>query len=99
MRGEGSIEFSDFDYICFFKEINKEIINTLINIKNESPKNNFLYLDDNEYKKYPKDSRLQFFITRKIYGNYNLGEIPNKEEVFATATKYAITLKDTIRPL
>jgi len=99
MRGDGSLHESDFDYICFFKKITPNIINSFSQIKNEFPRNNFLYLSENEYKSYPKDSRLQFFITRQVYGNFDIGKPPSRKDVLDTAIKYAIGLKDTVRPL
>lgn len=99
MRGDGSIHESDFDYICVFKKLTPNVVEAFSEIKNELPRNNFLYLSEEEYKIYPKDARLQFFITRKVYGDFDLGRPPSRKDILDTAIKYAIQLKDVIRPL
>jgi 3,4-dihydroxy 2-butanone 4-phosphate synthase/GTP cyclohydrolase II len=99
MRGDGSIHDSDFDYICIFKELSPSIITDFSEIKNELPRNNFLYLSEEEYSMYPKDARLQFFITRRAHGEFDLGRPPSRKDILDTAIKYAIQLKDVIRPL
>lgn len=99
MRGDGSIHHSDFDYICIFQRLTPAIITAFSEIKTELPRNNFLYLSEEEYHIYPKDARLQFFITRRVFGNFDLGKIPTRKDILHTAIKYALQLKDVIRPL
>jgi GTP cyclohydrolase II len=99
MRGDGSIHESDFDYICVFKQLTPGVVKAFSEVKNILPRNNFLYLSEEEYQMYPKDSRLQFFITRRVYGEFDLGRLPAKKDVLDTAIKYGIQLKDAIRPL
>jgi len=99
MRGDGSIEKSDFDYIILFKTLPREVIDKISAIKKASPYANFLYLTEGEYRAYPRDRRLQFFISRKVYGDFDFGEPPSNLDTLDTAITYAVQLKDSIRPL
>ncbi len=99
MRGDGSIQESDFDYICFLKKVAPDVISKFSQIKKQFPRSNFLYLSAEEYRLYSRDSRLQFFITRKVFGDQDLGHPPSRKEILDTAIKYAIQLKDVVRPL
>lgn len=99
MRGDGSIQSSDFDYICILKCMPAHTTEHFANIKQAFPQSNFLFITDREYQTYPQDARLQFFITRRVYGSFDLGLPPSRQNLLATATKYAIQLKDAIRPL
>lgn len=99
MRGDGSIQESDFDYICLLKTVRTSTTNEFAKIKRLFPRSNFLFLSEAEYQVYPQDSRLQFFLTRKVFGEYDLGSPPSRGDILATAVKFAIQLKDAIRPL
>lgn len=99
MRGDGSIQESDFDYIILLKKYDNSMIEKIAKIKERYPRSNFLFVTEDEYKTYPLDSKLQFFITRRVHGDYDLGSPPSKDVILETAIKFAISLKDGIRPL
>lgn len=98
MRGDGN-ENSDHDYICILKNINRNTTNIFSKIKKEFPNTDFFYVSEEEYNSYPQHLRLQFFLSRAIHGEFDLGEPPIKDEVLQTAAHYALQFKDTIRPL
>jgi len=99
MRGDGSIAKSDFDYIILFKDLPKNAISKISEIKIAFPYANFLYLTEDEYRAYPNDRRLQFFISRRTYGDFDFGNPPSNTDSLNTAITYAVQLKDSIRPL
>lgn len=99
MRGDGEINSSDLDYIVILKKLDPTALCTMTELKIKNNQNNFLYLTQDEYHQYPADQRLQFFLTRQIYSQIDLGAFPYPSEVQANLKTNAIQLKDKLRPL
>lgn len=99
MRGDASPFDSDFDYILMFKEENEDIFQSIAELKIQYPQCNFLFLSGKEYQSYKDSAKLQFFITRKICGSFNLGLPPGRSALFETAHTYAVQINNAIRPL
>lgn len=99
MRGDGSLHESDFDYILIFEEETDEMLEGISELKVQYPKCNFLFLTGDEYHAYPEPSRLQFFISRKVMGEFDLGLPPGRSALHQTALSYAVQINNTIRPL
>lgn len=99
MRGDGSIHDNNFDYIVFIDDACKNRLNKIIEVKKKLKKSNFLFLTKHEYMAYPQDRRVQFFVCRKVYGDFDLGLPPSKADILKSAISYAVQIKDTLRPL
>lgn len=99
MRGDSTIHDRQFDFIVVLDRVDQAVAGQLALVKHDHPRSNFLYVSDAEYRVYPRDRRLQFFLTRKIHGDYNFGRPPTRKDILATAVSYAIQIKDSLRPL
>lgn len=101
MRGDGFKEKSDFDFIIFFKENEQQ--NIVFNLKeitiNLGVISAFLWLQEDELLFYPEERKVQFFLTRLVYGRNLLGDWPKREIIKKAIIGYAIQFKDIIRPL
>jgi GTP cyclohydrolase II len=99
MRGDGSPHESDYDFILIFHEETEDVVEEISKLKMQYPKCNFLFLTGDEYRSYPESARLQFFISRKVLGEFDLGFPPSRSTLFQTALSYAVQINNTIRPL
>jgi hypothetical protein len=99
MRGDGTPYESDYDFILIFQEETDEVLAGISDLKMKYPKCNFLFLTGDEYRSYPESARLQFFISRKMLGEFDLGSPPSRSALFQTALSYAVQINNTIRPL
>ena len=99
MRGDGHVSSSDLDYIIILNHLDPAALCSLTELKVKNSQNNFLYLTQDEYHQYPADQRLQFFLTRQIYSQIDLGAFPYPAEIKAGIKTNAIKLKDSLRPL
>ena len=98
MRGDGSQYESDYDFILIFKEMDG-VYKGISELKMQFPECNFLFLTGVEYQTYPESARLQFFITRKVLGEFDLGIPPGRSALYQTALSYAVQISNAIRPL
>ncbi|MDD5103957.1 MAG: GTP cyclohydrolase II [Candidatus Peribacteraceae bacterium] len=99
MRGDGTIYDRQFDFILILDWADQAAAEKIASVKHGHPRGNFLYVSDVEYRMYPRDRRLQFFLTRRIHGDYDFGNPPTRKDILATAISYAIQIKDSLRPL
>jgi GTP cyclohydrolase II len=99
MRGDGSLHESDYDFILIFTEETDGVFEGISELKVQYPKCNFLFLTTEEYQSYPEPTRLQFFISRKVLGDFDLGFPPGRSALYQTALSYAVQINNTIRPL
>jgi len=99
MRGDGSLYESDFDYILIFEQETNDVFGGISELKVQYPKCNFLFLTGDEYRSYPEQARLQFFISRKVMGEFDFGFPPGRSALHQTALSYAVQINNTIRPL
>ncbi|PIR48893.1 GTP cyclohydrolase II [Candidatus Peregrinibacteria bacterium CG10_big_fil_rev_8_21_14_0_10_55_24] len=99
MRGDGSLHESDFDYILIFEQETDDVLEGISELKVQHPKCNFLFLTGVEYRSYPEPARLQFFISRTVMGEFDLGLPPGRSALHQTALSYAVQINNTIRPL
>lgn len=99
MRGDGSPHESDYDFILIFHKETEDVVEGISKLKTRYPKCNFLFLTGDEYRSYPESARLQFFISRKVLGEFDLGFPPSRSALFQTALSYAVQINNTIRPL
>lgn len=99
MRGDGSSHDKNFDYIIFIDDACKNRLQKIIEVKKKFKKCNFLFLTKQEYRAYPQDRRIQFFVCRKVFGEFDLGLPPSKTDVLKSAISYAVQIKDMMRPI
>ncbi|MBI5412566.1 GTP cyclohydrolase II [Candidatus Peregrinibacteria bacterium] len=99
MRGDGSPHESDYDFILIFHEETEDMMEGISKLKTQYPKCNFLFLTGDEYRAYPEPTRLQFFISRRVAGKFDLGFPPSRSALFQTALSYAVQINNSIRPL
>lgn len=89
----------DFDFILIFQKETDDALKGIAELKMKYPKCNFLFLTGDEYKAYPESARLQFFISRKVLGEFDLGLPPGRSALYQTALSYAVQINNSIRPL
>lgn len=99
MRGDALPQEDHFDYILLLESVDQSVIEQIASVKKAQPRSNFLYVSDHEYRTYPRDRRLQFFLTKKVHGEYDFGNPPTRKDILDTAINYAVQIKDTMRPL
>lgn len=99
MRGDATPHENDYDYILILKNESDEVLEGISELKVRHSKCNFLFVTENEYSSYPDTMKLQFFISRRVSGEFDLGFPPGRAALFQTALTYAVQINHAIRPL
>lgn len=99
MRGEGSPYEHDLDFVLIFHEEVDGTLTGIAELRQQFPKCNFHFLTSGEYKSYPDSARLEFFISRKVQGDFDLGYPPSRSALFQIALSHAVEINTVIRPL
>jgi GTP cyclohydrolase II len=99
MRGEGSPYEHDLDFVLIFHEETDDTLTGIAELRQQYPKCNFHFLTADEYKSYPDSARLEFFISRKVQGDFDLGYPPSRSALFQIALSHAVEINTIIRPL